>query len=153
MVRELLLHEEEGVNQVVELGDEAIPGLIALLLQEKDGWLRHRAAIALGRIGLTAESFKAVATAVRRDPDPVVRLSAAEALGHPHDPQVREGAPPVLAQALADQDAGVRFAALHSVERLEAVGALQAVQHVARLDPVPQVRELARRIEFFLFCH
>jgi HEAT repeat protein len=102
---------------LVEIGAEAVPGLMRLLA-EGQARARKLAAFALGEIGTTGPlaegALRALCTAAS-DPEAAVRVNAVEALGLLPP---TAGAVAALTAAVRDAEAEVRFSATLSLARL-----------------------------------
>jgi HEAT repeat protein len=104
---------------LARLGDTAGADLLRSLENSPVGDLRLLA-VEAGAAGNPAGPWVAVATGVLKDPDPVVRLRAAELLlQHASDPgEARE----IFAQALGDSNPAMRDAAAQRLRHLPAAG-------------------------------
>jgi HEAT repeat protein len=106
----------EALANLAKTSEPAAKGLVQLL---KDGSpdVRYRAALALGRIGISAApAIPDLSTMLAKDPNYLVRQVAAEALG-----QIgKEAAPalPALLQATNDWNDHVRDAALIAIKKI-----------------------------------
>ncbi|HEY3368643.1 MAG TPA: HEAT repeat domain-containing protein [Symbiobacteriaceae bacterium] len=146
-VRDLLLGVEPPLTEVAKMGQQIVPELIVLLRGDPEFWIRQRAAVVLGLID-GPDVRQPLIQALQTDENPVVRLSAAYALGNVGG----ELAILALIGALQDPDFGVRLAALRTLGELGAVQACPAILRVAATDPVPEVRQVARQVAAQLGC-
>jgi len=117
---------------------EAGPALLRSL-SDADPIVRLRSAAALGR--LRAPGAVPGLIEASHDPDTRVREAAVTALGDLCDP----AAGPTLRTAIDDKDAGVRGRAAFSLARLGDQAVRGDLVKVAEEDPVPAVRDVARR--------
>jgi HEAT repeat protein len=135
-VRALLEPDEPDYDAAGAVGPEALPHLSELIVSG-DPHIAAKAASLAGRIGADATETLEVAA---RNASPVVRVAAAEALGHL---PVQE-AGDALIGLVSDEDASVRQVALESVGR-EAPPALRSrIVDIGERDPMPHIRDLAR---------
>ena len=110
---------------------------IQTLQTDGDATIRARAAEALGEF-LSSGGVEPVATALVKDPSPLVRASAASALNRLNT----VGPNGELAQALSDPDATVRLSAIHAAVRVHGfVDAAAVVRLVS--DPSAEIRRQA----------
>ena len=102
---------------LARLGDDSSADLMRTYANSPVGDLRLMA-VEAGAAGNPTGSWVAVATGVLQDPDPLVRLRAAELLlQHAADPGT---AGEVFAQALGDTNPAMRYAAAQRLDRLPA---------------------------------
>lgn len=157
--------DHEAFDALAECGTSAVPALLRAL-RDEDPRLRQRAALALSHVGRPA-----VPDLIRAldDGTPSVRAGAAKALGwmgpdaresipalgaRLHDPEtfvarlagtalqsIGPASVPVLAEALKDQDDGIRLSAAETLERMGPEGrdAVPALAEAVK-DPSTSVR-------------
>lgn len=104
-------------------------------LRDKDGNVRQRAGIALGKIGQPA---KESLVGLLRDPDPEMRRTAAEQLGKIRDPETMEA----LLAALRDPDPNVQWWAAWALGEIGAPA--EKALNKLQTDPDPGVQRWAR---------
>jgi HEAT repeat protein len=107
------------------------------LLEDPEAWLAARAAHALARID--ADDARGALVSASADPRPEVRVAVAASA--PRLPT--ETADAVLATLLRDPDSGVRKFAIRSTSTASSDAVKQRVEHLARTEPVPALRDLA----------
>lgn len=122
LVRRYLQGREfERLNELVELGEEAVPILSEILRRDEWEISRRRAAIALGRLG-SADAVEVLGEAAA-DKNPAIRVSASRALGEVGGDQAEES----LLRLLADEDASVRKWAIRSLGKVGGAKAREAL--------------------------
>ena len=120
-----------------QLGDQrAVPALLGALT-DPDGMVRMESASAIGR--LKPPGAVAPLTQALHDREARVRQSAAVAIGLQGDP----AAVAPLREALGDDSSSVRVEAALALGLLGDEGAREALQTMARNDPVPAARRAA----------
>jgi HEAT repeat protein len=141
-VRAALGPDEPDYQGASRLGPEALPHLRELVLSGRPD-LASKAASLAGRIG--TEGAQEVLETAARSANPVVRVAAAGAAGD----LPAEAASALLLGLVVDDDPGVRQVALESaLESVAADATPDLRSRVARVgdgDPMPHVRELAKR--------
>lgn len=117
MISELIteLGNSDGLNRmaagelIMALGDDAIPKLIAALNHESDE-VKSQSAFVLGNMGTKANSAVSDLMRVFRDPNGLVRKSAADALVG-----IGSDSLPFLLGALSDEDPQIRKSAVYAL--------------------------------------
>lgn len=119
--------EFDGLGQLIQLGEEAVPVLLAILRDRKQPpYLRHRAVAVLGEIGVEAAGDEVEATLL--DEDPVLRLGAIRALS-----KIRgASAAPALENLLKDEDTSVAKVAIQSLAEVGGEKSLDALEKLQR---------------------
>jgi HEAT repeat protein len=136
-VRAYLDPEEPNYGEAARnLGADALPHLEALVSVD-DPLLASKAAYLAGLLG--AERSSVVLETAARSSHPVVRVAAAFAARHL--PAAEAGT--VLSTGIADDDLGVRKAALRSAAEVRAPGLKVRVQELSKTDPSEAIRALA----------
>ncbi|MEV6317920.1 HEAT repeat domain-containing protein [Streptomyces sp. NPDC051776] len=120
------------------LGPEATPALEELAASD-DTALASRAATVAAY--LTPDSARTVLRRAAAHHDPVVRVSAAAALGR--QPELSSE---LTGQLLTDTDPGVRKWTLRSLQTVRPVGYREQVAGLARSERVPFLRDLAHEV-------
>lgn len=118
--------EDEAVAHVLATTPDGKAELLALL-HRPDAVVRAAVAQALGSL-LDADTVARLIERLQKDDQPPVRVAAAKALANLQKTHVRPSVVEALVQAGSDADAGVRDAAL---ETLEKIGAAKAAQDIA----------------------
>jgi len=131
----------------------ALPTLLALS-KDSDPAVRRVIATAFGTMRRQRPVALTALATLLRDPERLVRINAANAIGQLYDPA---GEAPLLA-ALDDPDSEVRYfaiVALAIVGSPAALPALEAIQKFAATTPITDsiVRETARTIELITLRH
>jgi hypothetical protein len=130
----------------------ATRSILAALQQTRDVKMRHRALVALGKLGGKAavpDVVLALGEILEKASDPVCRRLAAWTVGSmgSASPSRVEGAAVSLIRALGDEEASVRAAAAWALGNLgnicEEKGALATLLHRSVKDADPQVRDMA----------
>jgi serine/threonine-protein kinase len=142
------------INQLAQMGDEALRPLVETLLRDDSPTVRYGSARALGRICEKAEIKPAVKTGIAQilaktltDPDPEVRYWAAEALGK-FERRFSQRVIEPLTALLNDPVENVRRQAQRSLQRISG----EQVRESLTTRPILRLRigESGREIEITL---
>ncbi|HET6230378.1 MAG TPA: HEAT repeat domain-containing protein [Longimicrobiaceae bacterium] len=138
-----LMQDDEfnGLPQLVAMGAEAVPVLVAILRDPAaEPLMRQRAAVALGEIGAPAAAAAPALADALAHADPVQRILAVRALAK----VAGAGATASLAPLLHDPDASVAKVAVQCLGAVGGAQAVAALAGVAESGPHDFVREQAR---------
>jgi HEAT repeat protein len=134
-VRAFLDQDEPAYDEGARLGPDALPHL-ATLVREGDPMLASKAAYLAGLID--GDESPAVLEQALQSDEPAVRVAAASAAQH-----LSGARPELFDRLLADDDAGVRRAALKSIGASQPSGLKAKVEDLASGDEADHVRQLA----------
>jgi deoxyhypusine monooxygenase len=95
-------------------GEDAVPDISDVLLNDPDGLVRHEAAFSLGQMGFRS-ALPALSRAIKNDENPFVRHEAAVAVGVIGSQDARD----VLNEALNDRSEEVRESAVIALSNLD----------------------------------
>jgi HEAT repeat protein len=127
--------QEEAARALGLIGREAVPDLIKLMRTGRDGLTRADAATALGDIGKDAREAVPAMIEALREPDKLVRLVAARAMGKMYlaDKQLTKTFEALVESATSDPSREVRISA---VRTLASVGpeAVPTLIHVLKTE-------------------
>lgn len=125
-VEQMLQGDEfEALDDLVALGSQIVPTLIAILTSHPELFMRARASIVLGQIG-DEQAVPALTEALRAD-EPLQRLTSAQALA---EISGSEATAPLI-ELLDDPDPSVCRVA---IECLADVGSTEALAAIARVQ-------------------
>ena len=133
-----LNRDEPNYEQAAQLGEAAIPHLIALI-HGGDVGLAAKATSLAGIMNVSQSA--AVLETAAQHPEPVVRVAAAASAKN-----LTQVPTSLAMKLLGDFDAGVRNLTLKSLELQHTPGIRQKVAEIVENDPVAGLRERARNI-------
>ncbi len=136
----LLQGEEfQGLEEIVNLGDKAIPPLSRLVKAGKDIFIKQRSAIALGLIG-GKTSVKPLLPLLK-DRNPILRLTAVESLGNTGEKVASKD----IIRMLDDNDFSVRRKAAIALGKLKEESSVPKLKKIAKEDLYETVKKAARQ--------